>query len=522
MERGGNRGKRPQYVDLDAPESMDSLVQVSSASGSMPSSTSQGGKKRKSANEKDAGFPPKDYTHFAARVALDFFRTRDDELLHRIFFDKGLHGVLNLQATLQTELEKKLGSSELFNNWYSFEHSTRWLEQQVVTNTSNITHSFENAYRPRRGEELSWRDQEFRDRLVKIQKLVKALTVPGKKPMPWQEKALKSAMDRHMGHGVVWIPSTARVHALSGTIGEGGYATVRKVNISGFEHVPSFVDFAGKTSKAKSIIERREERSIEALVCPVSHPGVVKFWGIHEDTMEAYTLWWNGETVQKFNSSVNSRVSEATEYSRVLHHPHLPLETVQRITAYRLNRAKLAWAIIYIVATIHNGRVLHNDITPSNVLLHFPVDEVETVYIGLCDWGMACRTFEEKGSRYGYATREEMETQRKQRFWVAPELFYVFGPPNSDTSIDRMQRKHLYSRAADAYSVGKVAQMMWKDEPAPDFLKDYMLQSKFHATLEDLTREDPKVRKSVNDVVTTLMGPPYNFPVPEECFRRDI
>jgi hypothetical protein len=44
-----------------------------------------------------------------------------------------------------------------------------------------------------------------------------------------------------------------------------------------------------------------------------------------------------------------------------------------------------------------------------------------------------------------------------QRKHVAPELFYAFGPKSSRTSLEVMQKKHLYTKAADAYSVGVLA-----------------------------------------------------------------
>jgi len=38
---------------------------------------------------------------------------------------------------------------------------------------------------------------------------------------------------------------------------------------------------------------------MEALACPCEHPSVIKFFAIHIKTMEAYTLWWNGGTLQE-------------------------------------------------------------------------------------------------------------------------------------------------------------------------------------------------------------------------------
>ena len=40
--------------------------------------------------------------------------------------------------------------------------------------------------------------------------------------------------------------------------------------------------------------------------------------------------------------------------------------------------------------------------------------------------------------------------------------------------------------------------------------------------LDGLVRPDPKERLSLAKVVEDLMGPPYNFKMPESCFRFSI
>jgi len=38
---------------------------------------------------------------------------------------------------------------------------------------------------------------------------------------------------------------------------------------------------------------------VEALACLCEDPNVIKFLVAHKKTMEAYTLWWNGGTLQE-------------------------------------------------------------------------------------------------------------------------------------------------------------------------------------------------------------------------------
>jgi hypothetical protein len=63
------------------------------------------------------------------------------------------------------------------------------------------------------------------------------------------------------------------------------------------ENVPSDKDFTEKLPKAKHEFKQRNEQSLEALACPISHVGVIKFWALHPNTIEAYSLWWNGSSL---------------------------------------------------------------------------------------------------------------------------------------------------------------------------------------------------------------------------------
>jgi putative heme iron utilization protein len=95
------------------------------------------------------------------------------------------------------------------------------------------------------------------------------------------------------------------------------------------------------------------------------------------------------------------------------------------ILAYRTKRAKLTLSLIMTMARVHKRKILHNNISPSNILFHFPPDHVDRVYIGVCDWGMATHFIKEVPSVYAYPKKEEMERNKKKRFWVALELSYV-------------------------------------------------------------------------------------------------
>jgi hypothetical protein len=74
---------------------------------------------------------------------------------------------------------------------------------------------------------------------------------------------------------------------------------VCKVWIERFDCIPNTIELVGKTPKTNDKWEACKQCSIEALACPCGHPSVIKVLAIHSKTMEAYTLWWNGGTLQK-------------------------------------------------------------------------------------------------------------------------------------------------------------------------------------------------------------------------------
>jgi serine/threonine protein kinase len=281
-----------------------------------------------------------------------------------------------------------------------------------------------------------------------------------------------------MGGGIVYLLEKALVVAIPGFGNEGGYGKIQKVRISRVASILTIVDFAGKMSKAVNEVDKQVERAKEAMACPIEHHGLIKFWAISSVTMEAYTLWWNGGSVRSFWRT-NSFVKLSEEYEYITRHPDHPMDVLEKIKAFRIKRAKLAMSLIMTMARVHKKKILHNDIFPSNILLHFPPDHVDTVYIGVCDWGMATRIIEDVPLVYGYPTKDEIERNKKDRIWVALELFYVYGLPNSETSLEHVQRRHLYTKEADAYSVGKVVQLIWEDEWDKELFKSALGTSIF-------------------------------------------
>ena len=82
--------------------------------------------------------------------------------------------------------------------------------------------------------------------------------------------------------------------------------------------------------------------------------------------------------------------------------------------AYRKNRAYLAWALMCIVDIVHKHDLQHNNLNPNNVMLHFPRDRDNTVFIGVCDWGMSTWMNEEALSNYGKESTEAVAKHKEK------------------------------------------------------------------------------------------------------------
>jgi hypothetical protein len=67
----------------------------------------------------------------------------------------------------------------------------------------------------------------------------------------------------------------------------------------------------------------------------------------------------------------------------------------------------LALLLIVIVDCVYKGKIIHNDILPSNNLLHSPLNHVDKVYIGMFDWDLASCIVEDTLLVSGFSTTNE-------------------------------------------------------------------------------------------------------------------
>jgi hypothetical protein len=80
----------------------------------------------------------------------------------------------------------------------------------------------------------------------------------------------------------------------------------------------------------------------------------------------------------------------------------------------------------------------------------------------------------------------------------------------------------LYTKEADTYSVGKVAQCIWHEERDKDLFKGPVGASIFLSKLNTLIHEDPKKRPSLVSVLEIFTSDPHNFELLDCCFHYEI
>ena len=275
-------------------------------------------------------------------------------------------------------------------------------------------------------------------------------------------------------------------------------------------------------------VEKNKENwlqwSAEALACPVDHPGVIKLLYLNTRTYESYSMWWNRGSLM--NIMAYDRTIVETHEDEILRNTSHDFEARQCLVTYRKHRAYLAWVLMCIVDVVYKQDVLHNNLNPNNVMLHFLRNKAGAVFIGICDWGMATWIQEEAPSNYGKKAEEDLWKHRTKYYCAAPELFHVteeWGTPQSPT---QMAMAHKHTIKSESYSVGMLARKIYRMNATSTLFQrnkdSNAIKVRFEQSLAELTRVDPTERLIVTHVVHTLKGKPYFMETPNMCFRDTI
>ena len=270
--------------------------------------------------------------------------------------------------------------------------------------------------------------------------------------------------------------------------------------------------------------ENRLQRLVEALACPVDHPGVIKLLYLNTRTYESYSMWWNGGSLM--NMMAYDRTFVETHEDEILRRAGHDFEARQSLVTYRKHRAYLAWALMCIVDVVHKQDVLHNDLNPNNVMLHFPRDRPGAIFIGICDWGMATWIQEEASSNYGKKAKKDLRKHRAKYYCATPKLFHVTGEWGTPQSPMRMAMAHKHTIKSESYSVGMLPKKIYRMDATSTLFQrnkdSNAIKVRFEQSLAELTRVEPIERLTVTHVVHTLKGKPYFMETSNMCFRDTI
>jgi hypothetical protein len=160
---------------------------------------------------------------------------------------------------------------------------------------------------------------------------------------------------------------------------EGGYGTIQKCFIENDPAIPKHWAFAAKTQKGNMVAARTVRFNAEAMALRSAHKDCIKWIAVHPTKSEGYTLWWNGGTIWEmireealyycesvhFTLQATILIDSNDDYQK-------KLDTARRVEVFRKKRHELAWTFLNTMNNVHHYHTLHNDISPNNVLLHFP------------------------------------------------------------------------------------------------------------------------------------------------------
>ena len=279
-----------------------------------------------------------------------------------------------------------------------------WIENEVTEAIYNSMVAYLAIFGPRVGSSDGRGKPELMQLMEKWRDGIALIKPKGRNSLPgFVDKDLAAKIATKSRQGVVWLPRSAVIVPQDNNVFEGTFGKVRKVTIHWAASILEWIEFAQNTM---TIVETNEDKILQ---------------NIGHD-----------------------------------------FEARQSLVTYRKHRAYLAWALMCIVDVVHKQDVLHNDLNPNNVMLHFLGDRLGAIFIGICDWGMAIWIQEEAPSNYGKKAEEDLQKHRAKYYCAAPELFHVTRERGTPQSPMRMAMAYKHTIKSESYLVGMLAKKIYR------------------------------------------------------------
>ena len=354
---------------------------------------------------------------------------------------------------------------------------------------------------------------------------------------------LSQTQMKFRGDQLVYLAETAVVQYLGDSF-EGGYGVVRKCYIQNDPSFSHHMMLASKVAHQTPASQRTALFNAEALAVRSPHRGCIKWIAVHHSKEEGFTHWWNGGTIRNILQDDNKFGPDPLESAyawEISSDPKFKPDSYDRarqVALFRTQRTELAWTLLNIMNNIHQSHVLHNDLSPDNILLHFePENHPQHVYIGVCDWALSSNAAFPRESLYWAHTLEARERERSNAngwWWLAPELYYFPPPPGSVRDV-QFEAKPRHTFQSETYAIGKLALriagrdlspeyfgMQFKEEPSEKTYSYDDMNMLFHMSLEQLCDESVANRRTLAKITNRLMHSPLNWPMPHKCLRPHV
>jgi len=81
-----------------------------------------------------------------------------------------------------------------------------------------------------------------------------------------------------------------------------------------------------------------------------------------------------------------------------------------------------------------------------------------------------------------------------------------------------MAKQHATTLRSKTYSMGKLTNVIWGDDWNLEYFVDNSTKMSFEKLIHDMYDPNPEARSTIQHVVHTLMGLPYNWTTPKKCY----
>ena len=490
----------------------------------------------KGKNKQKVAEPVQPKLHPTRDIPNDMCKNRVIELIVKFYEENSLRALESKyvryrelgQEKFKTEMTELIMDALHCPEWYEVFHKRgfqQFLQSRVhdaLWNSKNLLAKYAREHRAE--------DEEFQQVVLKADLFVAQMRPFAKNRNRrgsvgwWNSEEARSEDHMRMAH-LIALPETAIVIAMDNVSRRGGYATIRRVRIEGAPGIFAGWEFAAKLSnqwQTRPDLAKIEHHN-ESMAVRIPHPGVIRFAAIHASKYEGYAYWWNGGTIREM-------LRRDYEYGDdvYIHFAHGnfgddELLRANQLVRFRKKRTELAWALLHIMNEVHKSQNLHNDLSPDNILLHFPQDE-SRVYIGVCDWGMTTKLSEPMQSLYTFTNAESMADALRSRWWVDPRIAYLHKPDADVQIIPPL------SKSSEEYATAQIAQRingmtmstvyekLQRDSSSSVVFTNQEFANTFHMYMGRLTNSGREGAGGLSHIINRF-STTYNWPTPHEHFR---